>query len=59
MVVSCMEQEVRAMQAELSSVQAERRQLEMQKKLLHCAAPAITENAKKGVSYSKLRNEFD
>ncbi|XP_024214468.1 tropomyosin alpha-3 chain isoform X2 [Halyomorpha halys] len=47
--VASMEQEVRAMQLELSSVQAERRQLEMQKRLLHCAAPAIAENACKGM----------
>ncbi|CAH1399745.1 unnamed protein product [Nezara viridula] len=49
MFVASMEQEVRVMQSELSSVQAERRQLEMQKRLLRCAAPAITENASKGL----------
>lgn len=46
-MVTSMEEEVKVLQAELNSVQEERRQLEMQKKLLTCTAPAI---AGKGVN---------
>lgn len=46
-MVASMEEEVRSIQRELDGVQAERRSLELQKKVLQCVGPLISQDGSK------------